>query len=118
VLTPKAAGLDNIYPEFIIHTGPRGRAWFMKFFNLTSTTIFKKSKIIAIFKPGKPPNAADSLRPIALLSVCYKLLERLVLNRIGPIIASIIPMEQAGFRPGRSCTDQITAVTAYIEKGF
>jgi len=119
----KAAGLDNIYPEFIKHTGPRARAWLMKFFNniLTNTkipTIFKKSKIIAICKPGKPTNAADSYRPIALLSVCYKLLERLVLNRIGPIIDAITPIEQAGFRPGRSCTDQIAALTTYIEKGF
>jgi len=37
----KAAGLDNIYPEFIKHTGPRARAWLMKFFNniLTNTKI-------------------------------------------------------------------------------
>ncbi|VVC36775.1 Reverse transcriptase domain [Cinara cedri] len=27
-------------------------------------------------------------------------------------------MEQAGFRPGRNCTDQIAALTTYIEKGF
>jgi len=27
-------------------------------------------------------------------------------------------MEQAGFRPGRSSTDQIAALTTYIEKGF
>jgi len=27
-------------------------------------------------------------------------------------------MEQAEFRPGRSCTDQIAALTTYIEKEF
>jgi len=95
----------------------------MKFFNniLTSTkipTIFKKSTIIAIFKPRKPPNTTDSYRLIALLSVCYKLLERLVLNQIGPIIDTITPMEQAGFRSGRNCTDQIAALTTYIKKWF
>jgi hypothetical protein len=50
--------------------------------------------------------------------VCYKLLERLVLNRIGPTIDANTPIEQAGFHPGRSCTDQIAALTTYIEKGF
>lgn len=53
IIHGKTAGLDNIYPEFIKRTGPRARAWLMKFFNniLTNTKIpkiFKKSKIIAI----------------------------------------------------------------------
>ena len=30
----------------------------------------------------------------------------------------ILPVEQAGFRPGRNCEDQVLALLTYIERGF
>jgi len=39
-------------------------------------------------------------------------------NRINPIIDQVVPKEQAGFRPHRSCTDQVAALTTFIENGF
>ena len=44
--------------------------------------IWRKAKVIAVEKPGKDPSLAANYRPISLLSVCYKLLERLALQRI------------------------------------
>jgi hypothetical protein len=41
-------------------------------------------------------------RPISLLSVVYKLLERLILQRIQPLIEDVTPINQAGFRQHRS----------------
>ncbi|KAG8229627.1 hypothetical protein J437_LFUL002352, partial [Ladona fulva] len=64
--------------------------------------------IIALVKPGKPPNQANSFFPIALLSICYKLLERLLFNRISPTILESVLIEQAGFKPQRSCADQFS----------
>lgn len=121
--TGKAAGLDEVYSEFIVHFGPKTRAWLAKFFTNCMTTkklpkIFKQAKIIAIKKPGKPPELAESYRPIALLSTLLKLFERLIYNRICGKINEIIPPEQAGFRAGRSCTDQVLALTNFIENGF
>lgn len=121
--TGKAAGLDEIYSEFIVHFGPKTRAWLAKFFTNCMMTnklpkIFKQAKIIAIKKPGKPPELAESYRPIALLSTVLKLFERLMYNRICDKINEIIPPEQAGFRTGRSCTDQVLALTNFIENGF
>jgi hypothetical protein len=57
----KAAGFDDIYPEFINHLGPIGLNWLRSFFNdiLSTGKIppeFKKAKVIAIVKPGKPVN--------------------------------------------------------------
>ena len=42
----------------------------------------------------------------------------LVFARIEPIVDSLLPQEQAGFRRGRSATDQITLLTQGIEYSF
>src|SRR5436190_200869 len=100
----KAAGLDGMFPEFIKNFGPKAKTWLLTMFNdiLASGVLpkaFKRSKVIAVLKPGKSPELVDSYRPISLLSVTYKLLERLIYNRISPILNENIPQEQAGFRP-------------------
>lgn len=78
----------------------------------------KRAKIIALLKPGKPHDDPKSYRPISLLNILYKLLERLLHSRIAPRLYEKIPVEQAGFRPQRSSTDQILALTTHIEAGF
>lgn len=121
--TGKAAGLDTVYPEFIKYCGKRTVQWLLSFYNNIISKgqlpkAFKKSKIIAVVKPGKTPDRPEHYRPIALLSICLKVLERLIYNRIVPNINEIIPIEQAGFRPTRSCCDQVLALTSHIECGF
>jgi Reverse transcriptase (RNA-dependent DNA polymerase)/Endonuclease/Exonuclease/phosphatase family len=119
----KAAGPDGIHPEFLKACGKNVKRWLCKFFSeILSTGIipkeFRKSKVLAILKPGKPADRADSYRPIALLNICYKILERLIYNRIENAVNEVIPIEQAGFRHGRSCTDQLMSLTTHIENGF
>jgi len=119
----KAAGPDGMHSEFLINCGPNTRRWLSKFYTdiQQSGTLppeFKKSKIIAIIKLGKSIDRPENYHPVALLSVCYKLLERIIHNRISPIILNTIPVEQAGFRPSRSCSDQVLSLTTYIEAGF
>ena len=53
-----------------------------------------------------------------LLCHLYKLYERLILNRLSPIIEHVLIPEQAGFRPGKSCTAQVLNLTQIIEGGF
>ncbi|KAL4143087.1 hypothetical protein QTP88_005458 [Uroleucon formosanum] len=123
IKTGKSAGKDGIFPEFFKHCGVRTRLWLTAFFdnileNGKIPAIFKNTKIIAICKPKKPNDLPQSYRSIALLSVSYKLLERLIYNRISPIIDQVVPKEQAGFRSHRSCTDQVAALTTFIENGF
>lgn len=76
------------------------------------------SLVISILTPGKVVGDITSYMPIILLSVCYKLLERLIYNRIMSVINSIVPVEQARFRPNRSCCDQVLALTTHIEAGL
>ena len=61
---------------------------------------------------------AANYRPISLLSECYKLLERLALQRISPTVKGLLSPDQAGFRKGRSTCDQVGALTTFIENGF
>jgi len=73
---------------------------------------------LAVEKPGKDPSLAAIYHPISLLSECYKLSERLVLQRISPTVEGLLSPNQAGFRKGRTTCDQVAALTTFIENGF
>ena len=69
-----------------------------------------KLAIIILFpKPNKPIDNSSSYRPISLLPFFAKLLEKLILNRIFPIIKEkkLIPDTQFGFREHHSTIHQI-----------
>jgi hypothetical protein len=73
VKTGTAPGNDNIHLEFLTHLGPRARTWMSIFFSRIIKDnqipkIWRSAKVIAIEKPGKDPNLAESYRPISLLS--------------------------------------------------
>jgi hypothetical protein len=80
--------------------------------------LFKRAKVISIIKSGKDATDPVQYRPISLLSVVYKLLERLILQRIQPLIEYVTPINQASFRQHRSCTEQLMALTTHIKAGF
>uniref|UniRef100_A0A2A4JQG8 Reverse transcriptase domain-containing protein n=1 Tax=Heliothis virescens TaxID=7102 RepID=A0A2A4JQG8_HELVI len=105
------------------HMGPIAVSWLTALFSEILQTgnlpkEFKLAKVIAILKPGKSDDQPENYRPIALLSCVYKLLERLILIRIEPYLDAVTPPEQAGFRRGRNCVDQVLALTNHIEGGF
>ena len=53
-----------------------------------------------------------------MLCLPYKILERLIYARIEPIIESLLPGKQAGFRHGKSTVDQVVLLTQNIEDSF
>ena len=59
-----------------------------------------------------------SYRPIFLLCVPYKILERLIYARVEPLIDPLLPKKQAGFRRGKSTVDQVVLLTQNIENSF
>jgi hypothetical protein len=71
-----------------------------------------------ILKPGKPDDDPKSYRPISLLSIVYKLFERVLLAKIQTQIKKYLPVEQADFRQGRSCSKQVLLLTTFVENGF
>ena len=58
----------------------------------------------------------ENYRGIMLLSVPGKILSRIILNRMKTLVDRKLRNNQAGFRPNRSCADQITALRIIIEQ--
>ena len=58
----------------------------------------------------------DNWRGITLLSVPGKVFPSIVLSRLRDGVEMHLRTEQVGFRPGRSCNDQIFALRQIIEK--
>ena len=56
----------------------------------------------------------ENYRPISLLPVISKVLERCVLAGLRDDISHLISREQPGFLAGRSCVTQLTSVLHYI----
>jgi len=80
--------------------------------------IWRRAPIVAIPKPEKPLGDPKSYRPISLLCVPFKILERLIYARVEAITDPQLPQEQAVFRHGRSAVDQVTLLTQDIEDSF
>jgi len=53
-----------------------------------------------------------------MLCVLFKIFERIIYARVEPIIDTLLPKQQAGFRHGRSSVDQVTLLTQDIEDSF
>ncbi|KAM3875318.1 collagenase 3-like [Diretmus argenteus] len=121
----KSPGRDNIHPEFVIHQHPPTTTsrWLCAFFTacyqrLKLPKIWRCASVIALPKPNKDLEDPKSYRPISLLSVPFKILERMIHSRIEPVVDSQLPREQAGFCHGRSTADQVTLFSQDIENSF
>jgi len=61
----------------------------------------KMRKIILIKKKNRPATDPASYRPISLLELPYKILSKLLINRVNPHLPDIVTTEQFGFVRGR-----------------
>lgn len=83
-------------------------------------TAWKSANIISVPKAGKNLRLPNSYRPISLLPTLGKMLEKILLNRIMPIVerSHLLPDEQFGFRPGHDTTLQVLRLVEKIAAGF
>jgi hypothetical protein len=119
VKSGKVAGFDDVYPEFIENSGQTTKEWTGALFNyiLTSDKFrnwIKRAKVITILKPGKDGSDPSHFWPISLLRIVFKILERMILQRIQPLIDAVMLVSQPGFRKNRSCTEQVLTLTSHI----
>ncbi|XP_047984805.1 uncharacterized protein LOC125225240 [Leguminivora glycinivorella] len=76
---------------------------------------WKQGLLVKVPKKGDL-SQCDNWRGIMLLPTAAKVLAKILLNRIAPRVAETLRDEQAGFRPGRSCTDHTNTLRILIEQ--
>ena len=90
--------------------------------SLTLSSAFPKawkiSLITLIPKPGQPIYETSSYRPISLLPTLSKLFERMLTNRLLPLLEELqtLPDHQFGFRKQHSTVEQIHRITHMISQ--
>jgi len=115
-----APGLDQIDNTAISHLPPEYRQLLLQTYNrfLSEGTFphqWRQSLIVLIPKPGN-----TGIRPISLLSCLSKVMEKMIYTSLQWFIESrhIIPDSQTGFRPDRSCVDNLVILSSAVHKGF
>ena len=116
----KAVGEDKVTAELLKVTSDENLEKLVDFYNniWMLEEIPKDWKNGTIVKIPKKGDLADcnNWRGITLLSVPGKVCCSIILGRIRKAIDEKLREEQAGFRPGRSCTDQIFALRNVLEQ--
>ena len=78
---------------------------------------YKKGLLIKLPKKGDL-NHCRNWRGIMLLNMASKVFCRVILERVKTALDKKLRDEQAGFRAGRSCTDQITTLRIIVEQSI
>ena len=116
----KTPGEDNITPDVLKDASPSIRKILAKLYTecLRQNMIPKswhRAIVMLLHKKGDQKDLAN-YRPISLLSALYKLLTKIITNRISRQLDENQPREQAGFRSGYSTMDHLQAMHQLIEK--
>ena len=72
------------------------------------------STFLALIPNEKGANNFSRFRPISLCNTGYKLITKIIANRIKNILPAIIPENQGGFKKGRKILDNIVLVQEAI----
>jgi len=72
--------------------------WILPSLNTTFITLIPKAE---------ESNTPDKYRPIALCNVIYKLISKVLANRLKPLLPILISPEQTGYVEGRQIMDGI-----------
>ena len=116
----KSPGLDNINAELLKHGNLELAEELRTIYECTWSqgiipSEWKKGVITIVPKSGDLSKCSNN-RGITLLPLALKVLNRIIINRIEPSINKILRENQAGFRKGRSCREQIHCIRLLIEK--
>jgi len=117
----EAPGPDGVPNEGLTNCGETLLNWLLSFVNtclLANNLIpkmWRRASVVAIRQTWQ---AKFQPRELSYAMLFIQLFERLILNRINPIIDPLLPTKQAGFRKNRSTADQVCRLTQNIEQAF
>ena len=123
--TGKSVGPDSIVPSLLKHLSTKGSLvlltilgsiWIVSWFPQSWRTTY----VVPLLKKWKDPEDVGSYRSLALTSTIGNVLEKLIVNRLSWWLEkhSALSPWQAGFRKGRSTTDQCLRLSPFISDGF
>jgi hypothetical protein len=120
----KSPGIDDISCKVVIDVFEEIRNPIYQIFNSSVTTgivpdKLKISKIIPIYKSGET-DSLNNYRPISILSVFSKLLERIIYNKLNKYLKTnqIINRGQYGFQKQHATEHAILDLSNRISKSF
>lgn len=83
----------------------------MRHFQLSVSIPLAWSRTLICFIPKSPnPNTVTQFRPISLYTTLYRILSKTLVNRLAPLMSSIIGPEQSAFLRGRSIADNVMLI--------
>lgn len=117
----KAPGLDGVTKEIAAAIFGKVPSLLCSLFNACLTwghfpAAWKRARLVLIPKPGKPRNDRGSYRPICLLPVTGKILDKLFTQRLFYHLKKQgkLNPQQFGFRPGQSCETALHALMGKV----
>uniref|UniRef100_A0AAR2JQE7 Reverse transcriptase domain-containing protein n=1 Tax=Pygocentrus nattereri TaxID=42514 RepID=A0AAR2JQE7_PYGNA len=119
LLGGRAAGVDEIRPEFLKALDVVGLSWLTRLFNIAWTSgvvplDWQTGVVVPLFKKGDR-RVCSNYRGITLLSLPGKVYARVLEKRVRLIVEPQIQEEQCGFRPGRGTLDQLFTLSRILE---
>ncbi|GBO24283.1 Putative protein in type-1 retrotransposable element R1DM [Araneus ventricosus] len=118
----KATGEDGLSLGIIEEIFHADNGWFVKIFNLCLKfgifpKIWKESRVVLIPKSNKDLSNPESYRPICLLSVLGKILDKLMTQRLVYFLESnnLLDHRQYGFREGMGTLAALKTENKFID---
>lgn len=119
--TGKTPGKDGITVEFIKGLPDNWMLYLVALFNRIYTTAcvpqdWREMTLTMIFKKGSRDDPSN-YRGIAITNIAEKLFSQVLLHRLSRWSENndILPECQSGFRPGRSCSDNVFVLSSVIQ---
>ncbi|XP_031107562.1 uncharacterized protein LOC116012214 [Ipomoea triloba] len=114
----KSPGPDGYSPAFFQHfwseIGSDVSRFVLDCMNEGEFPVGMNDAIITLVPKIAAPASMRELRPIALCNVVYKILSKMLANRMKDVLEKIISASQSAFLPGRLITDNVLIASEVI----